>query len=307
MKTAFVFSGQGAQTVGMGKDLYESSRAAKDVYDRADAALGWSLTDVCFNGPEEKLTNSCYCQAAIYATSCACLAAFREARPDLVPVAVGGLSLGEYSAFAAADAFSFEDGLRLVAKRGELMDKACQETDGGMASIIAGKPEVIAAVCEECGIDVANYNCPGQIVISGPKDRVAEACAKIKASGAKRALPLNVAGGFHSRLMKSAGEALRDVLDAVPMKTPAVPVLQNVIGDVETDVAKIKANLVAQVAGSVRWEDCVRVMADRFGAERFIEFGPGAVLTGLIRRTLSDAVLLNCSGKESLDAALAQL
>ncbi|MBR2438570.1 MAG: ACP S-malonyltransferase [Lentisphaeria bacterium] len=297
MKTAYIFSGQGAQTVGMGKDLYENSPAAKAVFDKADEILGWSVSDVCFNGPAEKLTETKYCQVAIYTTSMACLAYYREKNggdPDEV-VGCAGLSLGEYSALAAAGFFSFEDGLKLLEQRALFMDEACRATTGGMASILAGDPAVIAEVCAECGIDVANLNCPGQIVISGEKEGVAKACAMLKEKGVKRALPLNVAGAFHSRLMASAGEKLRGPLAETPVAVPAIPVAQNFTGKFENDPAVIKENLAGQVAGSVRWEECVRAMIAA-GAEQFVEFGPGNVLTGLVKRTDATKQLVNING-----------
>ena len=297
MKTAYIFSGQGAQTVGMGKDLYENSPAAKAVFDKADEILGWSVSDVCFNGPAEKLTETKYCQVAIYTTSMTCLAYYREKNggdPDEV-VGCAGLSLGEYSALAAAGFFSFEDGLKLLEQRALFMDEACRATTGGMASILAGDPAVIAEVCAECGIDVANLNCPGPIVIRGEKEGVAKACAMLKEKGVKRALPLNVAGAFHSRLMASAGEKLRGPLAETPVAVPAIPVAQNFTGKFENDPAVIKENLAGQVAGSVRWEECVRAMIAA-GAEQFVEFGPGNVLTGLVKRTDATKQLVNING-----------
>lgn len=297
MKTAYIFSGQGAQTVGMGKDLYENSPAAKAVYDKADEILGWSVSDVCFNGPAEKLTETKYCQVAIYTTSMACLAYYREKNggdPDEV-IGCAGLSLGEYSALAAAGFFTFEDGLKLLEQRALFMDEACRATTGGMASILAGDPAVIAEVCAECGIDVANLNCPGQIVISGEKEGVVKACGMLKEKGVKRALPLNVAGAFHSRLMASAGEKLRGPLAETPVSVPAIPVAQNFTGKFENDPAVIKENLAGQVAGSVRWEECVRAMIAA-GAEQFVEFGPGNVLTGLVKRTDATKQLVNING-----------
>ena len=297
MKTAYIFSGQGAQTVGMGKDLYENSPAAKAVFDKADEILGWSVSDVCFNGPAEKLTETKYCQVAIYTTSMACLAYYREKNggdPDEV-IGCAGLSLGEYSALAVAGFFTFEDGLKLLEQRALFMDEACRATTGGMASILAGDPAVIAEVCAECGIDVANLNCPGQIVISGDKEGVAKACGMLKEKGVKRALPLNVAGAFHSRLMASAGEKLRGPLAETPVAAPAIPVAQNFTGKFENDPAVIKENLAGQVAGSVRWEECVRAMIAA-GAEQFVEFGPGNVLTGLVKRTDATKQLVNING-----------
>lgn len=297
MKTAYIFSGQGAQTVGMGKDLYEQSNAAAAIFNEADSVLGWSISDICFNGPAEKLTESKYCQPAIYTTSMACLAAYREkfdGDPDEV-VGCAGLSLGEYAALAAAGYFTFANGLKLVARRAELMDEACRATQGGMAAIIAGNPDVIREVCKECDIDVANYNCPGQIVISGEKEGVLKACGMLKEKGVKRAIPLNVAGAFHSRLMAEAGRQLREPLADTFVSELEHPVVQNLTGAVETDLRQIKENLVGQVAGSVKWEDCVHTLIG-LGAEKFVEFGPGAVLTGFVKKIDPSKTLVNVSG-----------
>ncbi|MDD5697795.1 MAG: ACP S-malonyltransferase [Victivallaceae bacterium] len=300
MKSFFVFSGQGAQTVGMGKDLSESSPAARAIFDRADAVLDWPVSAVCFAGPAEKLTESKYCQPAIYTMSCAALAAFREKFAGITPLACAGLSLGEYAALFAGKAFSFADGLKLIARRGELMDLACRETSGGMASVLGGDEAVIREVCAECGIDVANYNSPGQIVISGEKNKVETAAAELKARGLRKVIPLNVAGAFHSRLMAGAGEKLREVLAATPMELPAVPVYHNFTAAPAGSAAELRANLQAQVAGSVRWEKCVREMIAA-GGDTMIEFGPGAVLTGLLRRTAPEIKYFNINSSTSLD------
>lgn len=284
MKAVFVFSGQGAQFVGMGKDLYEQNEAAKAVFDLADKILGWSVSDICFNGPAEKLTESIYCQPAIYTMSMACLAAFRSQFPNIIPIGCAGLSLGEYAALAAADALSFEDGLRLLEKRAGFMDTACHETAGTMASILGGDNAVIAEVCDICGIDIANYNSPGQTVISGDKDKIAAAIPLLQEKGIKKIIPLNVAGAFHSRLMRSAGEKLRPVLTETEVKTPKCAVAQNFTGQLASDPAEIRHHLTEQVAGSVRWESCIRTLISE-GADTVIEFGPGNVLTGLLKRT----------------------
>lgn len=300
MKSFFVFSGQGAQSVGMGKDLYASSAAAKALFDEADNVLGWSISEICFEGPADKLTESKYCQPAIYTMSCAALATFREKFPEIEPVACGGLSLGEYAALYAAGAFSFADGLKLIARRGELMDDACRENEGGMASVLGGDAEIIREVCEECGIQVANYNSPGQIVISGQKDKVGIAVAALKERGMRKVIPLNVAGAFHSKLMASAGERLAEVLNATPMEKPAIPVYHNFTAASAADVNELRFNLREQVAGSVRWEECVRGMIAA-GGDTMVEFGPGNVLTGLLRRTDKAIKFFNINSTESLN------
>ncbi|MBU8902813.1 MAG: ACP S-malonyltransferase [Victivallales bacterium] len=300
MKSFFVFSGQGAQTVGMGRDLYESSAAAKDIFDQADAALGWSISTICFDGPAEKLTESKYCQPAIYTMSCAALATFKEKFADVEAIACAGLSLGEYAALFAGEAFSFADGLKLIARRGELMDAACNETSGGMASVLGGDEAVIKEVCAECGIQVANFNSPGQIVISGEKDKVTAAVAELKARGMRKVIPLKVAGAFHSKLMAAAGEQLSQILVDTPMQMPQTPVYQNFSAAVAGSVDELRDNLTAQVAGSVRWEECVRQMIAA-GGDTMIEFGPGNVLTGLLRRTDKEIKYFNVNSIESLN------
>lgn len=301
MKPFFVFSGQGAQAVGMGKDLVEAFPAAKARFEEANAVLGYDQSSIIFDGPAEKLTESRYCQPAIYTMSCAALDAFREKFPEVKPVACAGLSLGEYGALYAGGAFRFAEGLKLLAQRAELMDRACRSTSGGMASVLSGDPEVIREVCAACGIDVANFNSPGQIVISGEKEKLAEAVEELKNRGMRKVIVLNVAGAFHSRLMAPAGEALKPVLEATPMTVPAVPVYHNYTAAPAKDAAELRANLAAQVAGSVRWEECVRAMVAA-GGDTMIEFGPGNVLTGLLRRTLPDVPYFNVNSVESLDS-----
>ncbi|UDQ98580.1 ACP S-malonyltransferase [Lentisphaerota bacterium WC36G] len=300
MSKFFVFSGQGAQTVGMGKDLVEKSSAAAKIFAEADEVLGWSLSELCFEGPAEKLQESKYCQPAIYTMSCACLAAFNELYSEIKPSAVAGLSLGEYAALHAAGVFSFADGLKLVAKRGELMDKACKETNGGMASVLGGDLGKIEEICAEIGIDVANYNCPGQTVISGDKNLVKEAIKTLKENGFRRVIPLKVAGAYHSKLMATAGVELAKVLANSPLADPKVKVTQNVTGTFTEKTEDIAPNLVAQVAGSVRWEECVRAIITDGGTE-MIEFGPGTVLTGLLARTDKEVIAKNINSAESLE------
>ena len=301
MNAFFVFSGQGAQFPGMGRDLAENSAAAKAVFETADSALGYSISDIIFNGPEDKLTQTIYCQPAIYTVSCAALAAFREKFADITPLACAGLSLGEYGALYAAGAFDFVSGLKLLAKRAELMDAACRATNGSMASVINGDPELIREICEKCGVDVANFNSPGQIVISGEKELLSQAVDALKASGIRKVIVLNVAGAFHSRLMKSAGDALLPVLEATDFEMPSCPVYHNFTAAPATDIAQLRSNLAAQVAGSVRWEECVRQMA-ALGADTMIEFGPGNVLTKLCSRTIPEIKTANINSMESINS-----
>ncbi len=299
MKPFFVFSGQGAQFAGMGKDLAENSAAAKAIFDTADNTLEYDLSEIIFNGPDEKLTQTAYCQVAIYTMSCAALAAFQERYPDIVPLACAGLSLGEYGALYAAGAFDFVTGLKLLAKRAELMDAACKATNGSMASVINGDPAVIREVCEKCAIDVANFNSPGQIVISGDKELLNNAVEALKAAGIRKVIVLNVAGAFHSRMMKNAGDALLPVLNETQFELPKYPVYHNFTASTAATVDELRSNLAAQVAGSVRWEECVRAMAGN-GADTMIEFGPGNVLTKLCSRTLPDLKTVNINCFESL-------
>ena len=305
MKAFFAFSGQGAQVPGMGRDLYESCAGAKAVFEAADAALGYKISDIIFNGPAETLTSSIHCQCAIYTMSCAALAAFREKFAGNVPapVACAGLSLGEYAALHAAGAVSFEDGIVLLSKRGKFMDEACKSNPGTMASVLGGDRAVIEEVASLCGIDVANYNSPAQIVISGSIEGVGKAVEELKARGMRKVIPLNVAGAFHSRLMAEAGKQLAAVLDSVDFKMPQVPVYHNFTADTAASVEDIRTLLAGQVAGSVRWEECLR-RAVAAGADTVIEFGPGNVLTGLAKRTVPELKLININSVETLNAAV---
>lgn len=300
MKLFFVFSGQGAQSVGMGKDLYDKYEAARKYFDTADQVLGYSLKEVVFDGPAEKLTETRFCQSAIYTMSCACLGVFKEKFPEAVPCAAAGLSLGEYAAMCCGGAFSFEEGLKLLQKRADLMDECCRNSSGAMATALGCEAAVIEEVCAAAGVDVANYNSPGQIVISGEKEKVKTAVAELKGRGYRKVIELQVAGAFHSKLMAPAGNALAGVLADAELKMPAITVYQNFTAAAPASVEELKQNLAAQVSGSVRWESCVRAAAAA-GAEMMIEFGPGNVLTGLLKRTLPEMKSANINSVESLE------
>jgi len=281
MKKAYVFPGQGSQFPGMAKDLYESSPKAKEMLDKADAILGFSITDIMFNGSEEDLRQTKVTQPAIFlhsVVSAACLDGFT---PDMV----AGHSLGEFSALAAAGAMSFEDALRLVSIRASEMQKCCEKVPGKMAAIIGLSNEQVEKVCAEVGgmVIAANYNGDGQVVISGEETAVLEACGKAKEAGARRALPLGVSGAFHSPLMEPARMELAKAIEATAFKAPACPVYQNVTAKAETDPDTIKANLLAQLTSPVKWTQSVRNMLED-GATEFKELGPGAVLQGLVKR-----------------------
>ena len=276
---AYVFPGQGAQFSGMGKDLYESSPAARELFDRADEVLGFGLSKIMFEGTDEELRQTKVTQPAVFLHSVASVAALgEEFRPDMV----AGHSLGEFSALVAAGALDFESGLRLVYARALAMQKACEEVPSPMAAVLGLSDDVVESVCEGIeGVVAANYNCPGQIVISGTKEAVSEACVRLKEAGAKRALPLAVGGGFHSPCMASAKEELERAIEQTVFATPRCPIYQNVDAKPHTSPEQIKANLTAQLTSPVRWTQSVQNMvAD--GAVEFVELGPGKVLTGLV-------------------------
>ena len=287
MSLALLFAGQGAQKVGMGKSLYENSAAARALYDEANGVLGWELTTVSFNGPETELTQTKICQPALFVHGLALLAALKE-QGELPEVKYAlGLSLGEVTALTAAGVFDFATGLRVVAERGRLMQQACEQTTGGMAAIVGEERSVVAALCEEFGVEAANFNCPGQIIISGEKAKVEAAVVAAKARGLKKAMPLNVAGAYHSRLMEPAREAFAKYLAGVPFAAPRFTVFTNTTGQTVANPDDIRTALVKQVVSSVLWEDCMR-NAVAAGATQFWELGPGGVLGGLARRTNKD-------------------
>lgn len=282
MRIGLMFAGQGAQYPGMGKDLYERSPAARAVFEKADRALGRSISALCFEAEAAELTASANCQPAIYTLSLACLAALREAAAFELAVC-GGLSLGEFGAVTAAGALDLETGLPLVGRRGELMDEACRAADGAMAAVLGGDPDIVARTCAAGGVDVANYNCPGQLVISGAAAALDRTIALLADEGITKVIRLQVAGAFHSRLMQPAADNFAPLLDRVEFHAPRCPVAQNVTGKLTADAAEIRDNLKAQVTGSVRWEACVRAMLET-GIDMLVEVGPGKVLTGFMKR-----------------------
>ena len=305
-KTALLFAGQGAQFTGMGKDLAAAFPTAKTFFDRADATLGYELSKICFEGPDAELTKTENAQPGIYLVSWIAMELLKEKVPGLEFAATAGLSLGEFTALAAAGAMSFEDGLNVVRLRGRYMQEACDATSGGMAAIIGLDTDATQGVCDAAGVNIANLNCPGQIVISGAADKINAACELAKEKGAKRALPLTVAGAYHSPLMESAQPKLQAALDGIDIQTPRVPVYSNVSALPHGEPADIRARLVEQVTGSVRWEDSIRgLLADGF--TRFIELGPGNALTGFMRRIDKGVQILNVGDAASLEKTAAEI
>ena len=268
----------------MGRSLYENSAIAKALYDEANEVLGWDLKSVCFDGPSEELTLTKICQPALYVQGFALFSILKERGHMADLVAAAGLSLGELTALAAAGVYDFSTGLRLVAERGRLMQEACNATEGGMAAVIGGTPESVQDFCDKFGIEIANLNCPGQIVISGEKDKVMDAVANSKEAGFKLCKPLNVAGAYHSRLMASARDAFADFIKDFDFKAPEIAVYTNVTGGRVSDPQEIKEMLVKQVVSSVRFEDNLRNMAAENSLSDFAECGPGKVLAGFAKR-----------------------
>jgi [acyl-carrier-protein] S-malonyltransferase len=284
--TAFIFPGQGAQFIGMGKDLYQSNVIAKDLFETANDILGFRITDVMFEGTDEELKQTKVTQPAIFLHSVILAEIYPKFKPDMV----AGHSLGEFSALVAIEGLSFEDGLHLVSQRATAMQRACEINPSTMAAIIGLEDVIVEDICRQVDAIVvpANYNCPGQLVISGSKEGIDLACEKLKSAGAKRALPLQVGGAFHSPLMEPARQQLEEAIRDTKFNSPLCPIYQNVDAEPATDIEEIKINLIAQLTAPVRWTQTIMNMSTD-GAKIFLECGPGKVLQGLVKKIDKDA------------------
>jgi [acyl-carrier-protein] S-malonyltransferase len=301
-----LFSGQGAQKTGMGKDWAEHSATARKMAVQADKALGFPISDIMFDGPDDELTKTSRCQPALYLHGLMALALIRERLPKLQPVAAAGLSLGEFTAHAAAGSFSFEDGLRLVARRGQFMEEACLATEGAMAALIGGEESQVRALAAAADVDVANLNAPGQIVLSGTSAGIDSAITQAKEFGIRRAIKLNVAGAYHSRLMQSAQEKLAAELASVAIEAPAIPVVCNFAARPVSDPAEIRSMLENQVTGSVRWTESIEALI-AMGHRNFLELGPGKVIAGLVSKIDKDVTVHSVEDLASLETAVEAL
>src|SRR6266404_4930311 len=302
-KVALLFAGQGAQSVGMGHDLAEQFPGAAELFQQVDEILGRKLSETMWNGPIEELTKTSNCQPALFVHGLACLAVLRELAGDFPVGGAAGLSLGELTAHAAGETFTFEDGLRLVQKRGELMEEACAATTGGMAAMIGADENAVRQLADDEDVDVANINSPGQIVISGELAKVEAAVAVAKEHGIRRATMLNVAGAYHSRLMESAYQKLGPALLEVQMQLPRFPVISNVTGREVKTLPAIRQTLQEQVTSTVRWVDCMERFLE-MGCGLFVELGPGGVLAGLLKRTRKDVNVISAGDVDSVKACV---
>jgi len=294
VETAFIFPGQGAQFVGMGKSLYEKHDIVKKTFNQANDILKFDLTRLCFEGPAEELTKTQNCQVAILVTSIAVLRAHLLERSEFTPQVTLGLSLGEYTALVAAESLLFSDAVKLVRLRGQLMEDASRKNPGKMASILGLDLNKAKQICQETGAEIANLNCPGQIVVSGSTIAIDEAVLKAKEEGAKRAMMLDVSGPFHSTLMAEASHALKKALKDVVVLPPKIPVVSNVMTFAQDDPNQIKENLVDQVSSTTFWEESIKNVVSR-GINTFLEIGPGTVLRGLLRRINPEIICHNIS------------
>ncbi len=301
MKIALLFAGQGAQTVGMGKELAAASSGAAELFERADQILGRSLSQLAWEGPLDELTRTSNCQPALYVHGLACLAALRELTGPLAVEAAAGLSLGEWTAHAAAQTFDFATGLKLVEERGRLMEAACDATGGAMAAMIGADESAVRLLAADTDVDIANLNAPGQIVISGETAKVELAVSMAKEHGIRRATLLNVAGAYHSRLMNSAFIAMGEALLEAQLQMPRFPIISNVTGAVVDTLPEIRRTLQDQITATVRWTDCMESLLAR-GCDFFIELGPGGVLAGLLQRTRKGVEVMTVSDSASVQA-----
>ncbi|MFI0348516.1 MAG: ACP S-malonyltransferase [Chthoniobacterales bacterium] len=302
--TALLFSGQGAQAVGMGQDLALNFPIAKSLFEQADEILASPLSQIMFEGPAEQLTQTVVCQPALYTHGLACLAVLKEELPHFEFHATAGLSLGEFTAHAAAGTFDFKRGLELVAQRAQFMQEACEATQGGMAAIIGATEDQVRSLAKAADVDVANFNSPGQIVISGEKNKIAHAVSIAKEHGARKAVELSVAGAFHSRLMEPAYQKLSIVLSKTTLAIPSVPVICNVNARPATTSEGISIALADQVVSSVRWTETIEYLIDELHCTRFLELGPGGVIAGLVNRIRKGTEIISISDSTTLQAAL---
>lgn len=300
-QVAYLFAGQGSQYVGMGKDLYESFPESKAVFDKADKVLGFSITKLCFEGPAEELTRTNNCQPAILTMSIVSWEAFRSTTNYQLPTTnyTAGLSLGEYSALVAAEAISFEDAVYLVRRRGEFMEEEALKSPGRMASILGLNLEAIKSICQQTKVEIANINCPGQIVLSGGINEIDKATKLAYERGAKKVFLLEVSGAFHSSFMRGVSLKLARELDKIRINIPQMPVVSNVSARPTTQPSEIKENLIKQVASSVLWEDSMKFILSK-NVTTFFEFGPGKALKGLLRRIDENAQVINIEKKEDI-------
>ena len=306
-RIALLFSGQGAQTVGMGKDLADKYASVAALFEQSDRILGWPLSNVAFNGPDEELMQTKNCQPALFVHGLACLSALREEIGEFPVHAAAGLSLGEFTAHCAAGTFGFEEGLKLVAQRGLFMQEACEQTSGAMAAMIGADESAVRALASETDVDVANLNSPGQIVISGESAKIALAVSLAKEHGIRMAKTLNVAGAYHSRLMNSAFLKLGQELQRTAIASPRFPVICNTDARPVREPEEIRSSLQDQVTDTVHWTETMEYLVDEEKCELFIELGPGGVLAGLLNRTRKGTPCVSISDCASLEAAVAAI